>query len=696
MAKDPICGMIVEEKQETLHHNIEGTEFYFCSSNCLNKFTEPEQELSRLKRLLWIGTILTIPIVILTYSTFLPMQLSHYILFALATPVQLWIGLRFYKGTIDGIKSKTANMDVLIAIGTSAAWLYSTVITFVPDFFPFEHVYFETSSVIIMIILAGNMLEEKSEKKARNAVRKLLDLQPNIANVIRGGKEIQISIEEIKLNDIIIVKPGEKIPTDGIVIEGFSQVDQSAITGESIPVSKSVGDDAIGATINKNGVLQIQATKVGRDTVLSQIIHLVEDAKTSKVPFQRLVDKVSAYFVPVIVTVAIVSGLSWFFFGGIGLSFSILAFVSVIVIACPCAIGIATPTALLIGASKAAENGILIKDGKILEIARKTKTVVFDKTGTLTVGHPSVTDIVAFGEFNEKKVIDFASIVEKNSEHPLGKAIVNSAIKQGVTINSPDYFESIAGEGVKAEYNNQTILLGNRKIFQDYDIEIKNVERKISNLEKQGKTAVLLAVNNKVCGIIAMADTVKEDAVETISQLKKSGIKVIMLTGDNKNVAKAVSKKLGIDRVFSEILPDQKESIIKEIKQEGGIVAMVGDGINDAPALAVSDVGIAIGSGTDVAKETGDIVLIGSNLKSILTVFELSQKTSSKIKQNLAWAFGYNTSLVPIAAGVLVPFFGPEMYNFLPFLAAGAMAVSDATVIGNSLLLGRYKPRTVV
>lgn len=692
MAKDPICGMIVEEREETLCCDTEGTRFYFCSGTCLNRFTEPERELRNLKRMLWIGSFLTLPIIILTYTTFIPMQLSHYVLFGLATPVQFWIGLRFYKGAIDGIKSKTANMDVLIAFGTTAAWLYSTIITFSPDVFPFEQVYFETSSVIIMIILVGNILEEKSEKRARNAVRKLLDLQPNTANVIRDGYETKIQVEQIKLGDIIIVRPGEKIAIDGIIIEGYSQVDQSAVTGESIPVSKSVGDEVIGATINKNGVLKIQATKVGRDTLLSQIIHLVEDAKTSKIPYQRLVDKVSAYFVPAIVTIAIVSGLSWFFIGEIGLSFSILAFVSVIVIACPCAIGIATPMALLMGASKAAENGILIKDGKILEMARNTKTIVFDKTGTLTVGAPSVTNVISLSQYNKDEIIQFASIAEKNSEHPLGKAILNLATKHNIAVYEPSNFEYVLGEGVKAEYNNHEILLGNRKILSDYGIEISEAEKKIKEFEEQGKTTVLLAIDNRICGLIAIADTIKDGTFHTISRLKRLGFDIVMLTGDNKKVAGTIAETLGIDRVISEVLPDQKESIIQELKQEG-IVAMVGDGINDAPALAKSDIGIAIGSGTDIAKETGDIVLIGNNLKNVLVIFEISQKTSTKIKQNLVWAFGYNTALVPIAGGILVPFFGPEMYNFLPFLAAGAMAISDATVVGNSLLLGRYRPK---
>jgi len=693
MAKDPICGMSVAEKNDSIHYTLEGRDYYFCSSHCLNKFTKPEKELSKLKKHLVLGIFLTIPIIILTYTPLLPIQLNHYVLFDLATPVQFLIGSRFYKGTIDSLKTKTANMDVLIAIGTTTAWLYSSIVTFIPDYFPFNHVYFETSALIIMLILTGNLLEQKTKTKALGAVRKLLDLQPRTAIIIRDGIEKEIPVEQIRLDDIIIVRPGEKIPTDGLVIDGHSQVDQSAITGESIPVPKNIGDEIIGATINKNGILKVKATKIGKDTVLSQIIQLVEQAKSSKVPLQRLVDKVSSYFVPVIVTVAIVSGLSWFFLGGIGLTFSILAFVSVIIIACPCAIGIATPTALMVGASKAAENGIIVKGGENLEIARRVKTIVFDKTGTLTKGHPSVTEIIVYENMNESEVLRLAAISEKNSEHPIAKAIIKSAKEKGVAFDDASSYDVLSGYGIKAEYANHLILIGNRKLVIDNKIDIKPIEQKMQVLEEQGKTVVILAIDGKIVGLIGMADTIKENTIQVITELKNSGMEIIMITGDNKKTANYVANNLKIDKVYAEVLPDQKESLIKKIKNEGKIVAMVGDGINDAPALATADIGIAIGSGTDVAKETGGIILIGNDISQIITVFELAKKTSSKIKQNLAWAFGYNIAVVPIAAGVLVPFFGPEMFGFLPFLAAGAMAFSDVTVVGNSLLLNRYKPR---
>ena len=695
MAKDPICGMIVEEKKESLNNIVEGTRYYFCSSNCQNKFTEPERELNKLKKQLIIGTVLTLPIIILTYVSVIPQQINHFVLLGLATPVQFGIGWRFYIGALDSLKQKTTNMDVLIALGTSAAWAYSTIVTMLPEVFPFDDVYFETSAVIIMLILTGNLLEHKTKNKALGAVRRLLDLQSRVAHVIRNGIEEEIPIESIKIGDVLIVRPGEKIPTDGKVVGGDSSVDQSTITGESIPVRKTLNDEVIGSTINKNGVLKISVTKVGKDTVLAQIIQLVEDAKNSRVPLQRIVDKVSSYFVPIIFLIAVVAAFSWFFIGEIGITYSILAFVSVIIIACPCAIGIATPMAMMVGASKAAENGILIKGGEYFEIARKVKTVVFDKTGTLTTGNLSVTDIIPLDNIKEEEILKLAAIAESNSEHPISKAIVKFAKEQEIIIDDANAFEAISGFGIKAHYDNQVIIIGNKNMIQENKILIEYDLEKIAKLEEQGKTVVNISLNGKIVGLIAMSDTIKENAIRTISELKKSGIETVMITGDNSGAAKTVSEKLSIDKFFAEVLPDQKEEIIRKIKQEGKIVAMVGDGINDAPALTSSDVGIAIGSGTDVAKEAGGIILIGNDIQQILTVFDLAKKTSSKIKQNLAWAFGYNTAVVPIAAGVLVPFFGPEMFGFLPFLAAGAMAFSDATVVGNSLLLRRYKPKVM-
>ncbi len=693
MAKDPVCGMYVEEKKPPVTQEVEGTKYYFCSNNCLNEFLAPEKELNKLKRLVIIGSVLTAPIVFLTWVSILPDQINNYVLFFFATPIQLWIGLRFYKGTIDAIKHRATNMDVLVAMGTSAAWLYSTIVTFVPDAFPFTETYFATAAIIIVLILTGRFLEHKTKAKASKAVRKLLDLQPKLARRLVDGKEEDIPIEEIKIEDILLVRPGEKIPVDGVVQEGRSSVDQSAITGESITVTKQVGDEVIGATINKNGVLKIKATKVGKDTLLSQIIKLVDEAKSSQVPLQRLADKISSVFVPIVASIAIVSSLSWFFFGGIGLTFSILVFVSVIIIACPCALGIATPAALMVGGGKAAENGILIKGGEYLEIAKKVNVIVFDKTGTLTKGEPSVTDIVTLDNLSEDEVLRLAAISEKGSEHPLGEAIVKGAKERGLVIADADSFEAITGHGIKVEYADHLILLGNRKLMKDNGMEPEIADQKMKVLEEQGKTATLLAVDNKLSGIIAMADTIKENSAEAIKELKKIGMEVIMLTGDNQKTANAIAEKLGMDKVIAEVLPQQKEKIISKLKEEGKTGAMVGDGINDAPALAAADLGIAIGSGTDVAKETGGIVLIKEDLRDVVIAVEISKKTVSKIKQNLFWAFAYNTALIPIAAGALIPIFGPEMYSFLPFLAAGAMGFSSASVVGNSILLGKYTPK---
>ncbi len=693
MATDPICGMYVAEKKETLQQEVEGTRYYFCSTNCVNEFVAPQKELDKLKKLILIGIGLIAPIIFLMWVPIFPEQQNHYILFALATPIQFWIGWRFYVGTIDALKHRTTNMDVLIAMGTSAAWGYSTIITFFPEAFPFTKVYFETAAMIILLILIGRLLEHRTKAKASKAVRKLLDLKPRMAHLLKDGKETEIPVEKVKLNDILIVRPGEKIPVDGIVEKGHSSVDQSAITGESIPVSKEIGDEVIGATINKQGLLEIKAAKVGKDTVLSQIIKLVDEAKSSKVPLQRLADKIASYFVPTVTGIAIISALTWFFFGGIGLAFSMLAFVSVIIIACPCAMGIATPAALMVGGGKAAENGILIKGGEYLEIAKKVSVIVFDKTGTLTKGEPSVTDVLPLEELSQDEVLRLAAISEKGSEHPLGQAVVKSAKERGLVIADPDSFEAVIGHGIKVRYANHSILLGNRNLMKNNGIEIDEFDNKMKELEEQGKTATLLAVDNKLSGIIAMADTIKENAPEAIKELKNAGIDVIMLTGDNQKTANAIAKKLGIKTVLAEVLPQQKEEVIRKLKEEKKIVAMVGDGINDAPALAVADLGIAIGSGTDIAKETGGIVLIKEDLRDVVTAMEISKKTVAKIKQNLFWAFAYNTALIPIAAGALVPLFGAEMYNYLPFLAAGAMAFSSATVVGNSLLLGRYKPK---
>jgi Cu+-exporting ATPase len=551
------------------------------------------------------------------------------------------------------------------------------------------------------LILIGRVLETRTKEKASSAVRKLLDLQPRMARIIRRNgeeeqeKEEEVPIEQVQEGDIFVVRPGESMATDGIVTQGSSSVDESAITGESIPVEKSAGSEIIGATINRSGLLKVKSTKVGQDTVLSQIIALVQEARTGKAPMQRMADQIAKYFVPAVVLAAIASAAGWYFIGGIGLTFSLLAFVSVIIIACPCALGIATPAALMIGTGKGAENGILFKGGEYLEVAKKVRTVVFDKTGTLTNGRPEVTDIIALSsDIGEQELLRFAAIAEAGSEHPLGQAVIKKAKDRGLIVNNPESFKAIPGHGLKAGYAGHTILIGNTKLMADNRIGLmeQSVDSIMTELQKEGKTATFVSIDEKLSGIIAMADTVKEHAHEAIVSLKNLGIEVIMLTGDNERTSKAIASKLGIEKVIPQVLPDQKEEVIVKLQSEGKIVAMVGDGINDAPALARADLGIAIGSGTDVAKETGGIILIKGDVRDVVTAFQLGRKTVSKIKQNLFWAFAYNTGLIPVAAGALVPIFGAEMYAWLPFLAAAAMAMSSVSVVGNSLLLGRYKP----
>jgi P-type Cu+ transporter len=738
MAKDPICGMFVEEQESSIHHTKDGITYYFCSSQCLNEFLEPEKALKKLKKHVAISIALTIPIVLLSLPHMIPqlghllpmemMEYTNYILLALATPIQFWIGWRFYRGFWDGIKAKASNMDTLIAIGTTAAYVYSAIVTIIPGYFPFTAVYFETAAIIITLILIGRLLETKTKEKASNAVRKLLDLKPRTARVLRPQireknnvnqssidiqdsntssdisrlklvskefKEVEIPVEEVLEGDLMIIRPGERVPTDGTIMDGSSSIDESAITGESIPVDKVKGDEVIGATINKNGLLKVRATKIGQDTVLSQIITLVEEAKTGKAKLEKMVDQVAKYFVPAIIIIAIGVFLGWYFIGNAGLTYSILAFVSVMIIACPCALGLATPAALMMGAGKGAENGILYKGGEQIEIAGKINAIVFDKTGTLTEGKPSVTDIIALNQIGETELLRLAAIAEFGSEHPLAQAIIAKAKKEGAeVIVSPDSFEAVAGHGLQAVYSNQNIMIGNRKMMYDNKLSIDvNIETRLSQLEQEGKTAVLVSINNRLSGIIAIADTIKEGAKEVIEKLKHQSIEPIMLTGDNKRTAKAVASKIGIDRVIAEVLPHQKEEIVANLKtKENKIVAMVGDGINDAPALARADLGIAIGSGTDVAKETGGIILIKNDIRDVITALELGKKTVSKIKQNLFWAFAYNTGLIPVAAGALVPVFGLSVFGWLPILAGIAMAMSSVTVVTNSLLLGRYKP----
>ena len=685
--------MIVEEGKHALQTTRYGTTYYFCSETCLAQFQAPEKSLARLKRLVALGAAFTIPIAALTYLPIIPdHQINNIVMFALSLPVQFVVGHRFYLGSYDALRSRIGNMDLLIGLGTTAAWVYSTIATFVPGFFPGSGTYFETSAIIITLIQTGNLLEYITKGRASEAVHRLLSLQPTMAHVLRNGNEISIPVEEVTVGDILLIRPGEKVPVDGSVVEGNSAIDESMITGESLPRDKRVGDEVIGATVNKTGLLRIQATKVGQDTVLSQIAKLVEEAQVGKAPLQRLADRVSAYFVPAVILIATASGLFWYFVAGIGLTYSLLAFVSVVIIACPCALGIATPAALLVGTGKGAENGILIKGGDQLEEAGKINTIVFDKTGTLTKGQPSVTDIFPVAKLTEIQILSYAGAVEKGSEHPLAAAVVNAAQDKRIELSEPSRFEALPGLGVKATIQGHEVLLGNLELMSKFSVPVEAYSEKMADLQDQGKTVSLLALDREPVAMIGLADTVKESSAPTVEALKRMGLDVVMLTGDNERTAKAIAQTLGIQTVFANVRPGDKEEIVRKL-QKSGKVAMVGDGINDAPALAAADVGIAIGSGTDVAKETGGIILIKDDMTDVPKALELSKATVRKIKQNLLWAFVYNVALIPIAAGVLVPFLGPGIYQTLPLLAGAAMAISSVTVVSNSLLLRRFNPK---
>jgi Cu+-exporting ATPase len=686
--------MIVEEGERALKTTRYGTTYYFCSETCLVEFQAPEKAIARLKRLVALGAVLTIPIAALTYLPILSDRATNnFVMFLLSLPVQFIVGFRFYRGSYDALRSRIGNMDLLIGLGTSAAWIYSIIVIFVSGFFPGSETYFETSAIIITLIQTGNLLEYITKGKASEAVHRLLSLQPAIAHVVRDGVETGVPVEKVEVDDFLVVRPGERIPVDGKVVEGRSTVDESMITGESLPKDKQSGDEVIGGTINKTGLLKIQATKVGQDTVLSQIAKLVEEAQVGKAPLQRLADKISAYFVPAVILIATASFLFWYFVARIGLAFSLLAFVSVVIIACPCALGIATPAALLVGTGKGAENGILIKGGDQLEEAHKANTVIFDKTGTLTKGQPALTDIIPIGDLSETEIIRYAGSAEKGSEHPLAQAVVNAARKRNVNLTDPSDFEALPGLGVKATVDGREVLLGNIDLMDKFSIRVNDYAEKLTTLQSQGKTATFLAVDHEPVALLGIADTVKESAARAVRALKSMGLDVVMLTGDNEQTAKSIAQTLGIDTVISRVRPDQKEQHIRKLQAEGKKVVMVGDGINDAPALAASDVGIAIGSGTDVAKETGGIILIKDDLTDVPKALLLSGATVRKIKQNLLWAFVYNVALIPVAAGILVPFLGPGIYQVLPLLAGAAMAISSTTVVSNSLLLRRFNPK---
>ena len=662
-----------------------------------------EKEMKLLWRKFIISTIFAVPLLYVSMGHMVGLPLPDFInpninpiAFALTqlllTLPVIIAGNRFYTVGFKALFKRSPNMDSLIAIGTSAAVLYGVFATV--KIFGGHHeyahdLYFESAAVIITLITLGKYLEAVSKGKTSEAIKKLMGLAPKTAIVIRSGKEVEITIEEVEVGDVIVVKPGEKMPVDGEVVEGTTSVDESMLTGESIPVEKNVGDKIIGASINKNGTIKYKATKVGKDTALAQIIKLVEDAQGSKAPIAKLADVISGYFVPIVITLAVISGLAWYFIGGESEIFSLTIFISVLVIACPCALGLATPTAIMVGTGKGAEHGVLIKSGAALETAHKIKTIVFDKTGTITEGKPKVTDVVVTNGITENDLLQLAASAEKGSEHPLGEAIVKGAEEKGLEFKKLDFFKAIPGHGIEVKIDGKDILLGNRKLMIESKISLENLEATSNKLAGEGKTPMYIAINNKMAGIIAVADTVKENSKKAIEKLHQMGIEVAMITGDNKRTAEAIAKQVGIDRILAEVLPQDKANEVKKLQAEGKKVAMVGDGINDAPALAQADIGIAIGSGTDVAMESADIVLMRSDLMDVPTAIQLSKNTIKNIKENLFWAFGYNTLGIPIAMGVLHIFGGPLLN---PMIAGAAMSLSSVSVLMNALRLKRFKP----
>ncbi|MHB9150228.1 MAG: heavy metal translocating P-type ATPase [Thermoleophilia bacterium] len=688
--------------------------------------TARARELRTLK--LKLGVSLAVGVVLMALTFFPPSFLSARWLwmsmFVLATPIQFWAGLQFYRGAWASAKHRTTDMNTLIAVGTSIAYLYSAAVTFFPGFFETlagsgfkAQVYYDTAVVIIGLILLGRFLEARAKGQTAGAIKKLMGLQAKTARVVRDDVEVDIAIEQVRTGDVVIVRPGEKIPVDGVVLEGRSAVDESMLTGESIPVEKGPDDEVIGATLNKTGSFRFRTTKVGKDTALAQIVRLVEEAQGSKAPIQRLADYIASIFVPVVFAIAAVTFLVWLIFGPApAFTLAMLAAVAVLIIACPCALGLATPTAIMVGTGKGAENGILIRSGEALERAYKLNAVVLDKTGTLTEGRPVVTDIVLAGApadagaagatgaegaggdaqstgdvapaYTEESLLAVAASAERGSEHPLGEAIVEKARELGLDLSEPSDFNAVPGHGIEVTVDGVRLLLGNLKLMRDRGIEAGALEQEAERIATDGKTPMFVAADGRLAGIIAVADTLKPNSVQAVVRLQKMGLQVVMITGDNRRTAEAIGRQVGIDRVLAEVLPEHKADEVRKLQAEGKVVAMVGDGINDAPALAQADIGIAIGTGTDVAMEASDITLIRGDLMPIATAIDLSRATMRTIRQNLGWAFGYNVALIPVAAGVLYPILGILLD---PMFAAAAMALSSVSVVSNSLRLKRFR-----
>ncbi|MFN2455368.1 MAG: heavy metal translocating P-type ATPase [Pyrinomonadaceae bacterium] len=667
-------------------------------------------EYDELRRKFWIATTLSLPVLIIAMAhgriAFLNFSGVNWLQFALATPVVFYCGAQFYRGAWAAFRHRAADMNTLIATGTGAAYLYSTAATLAPNFFaataqhtvvsgamnaPMIPVYFEAASVILALVLLGRMLESRAKGQTSDAIRRLTELQAKTARVLRDGNETDIPFEEVVPGDVVVVRPGEKIPVDGIIVDGTSAVDESMLTGESLPIEKAKGDEVFGATLNKTGAFRFKATKVGKDTALQQIVKMVQDAQGSKAPIARMADVISGIFTPVVMCIAIATFVVWFVAAPVDVRFTLalVNFVAVLIIACPCALGLATPTAIMVGTGKGAENGVLIKGGESLETAHKLQTIVLDKTGTITRGEPALTDVVAADGRNEKELLRLVATAERGSEHPLGEAIVKGARERKIELGEASDFRAVAGHGIAARVDDHALLLGNAKLMREHDIQLNGFEERAEQFAAGGKTPMYAAVDNQLAGILAVADQIKPESKDAVAALQRQGLEVVMMTGDNRRTAEAVAAQVGIARVLSEVLPEGKAAEIKRLQQaEKRIVGMVGDGINDAPALAQADIGIAIGTGTDVAIEASDITLLRGDLRGVVTAIALSKATIRTVKQNLFWAFVYNIVGIPVAAGLLYPFTG---WLLSPVIASAAMSLSSVSVVTNSLRLRRFR-----
>ncbi|MCH2547381.1 MAG: copper-translocating P-type ATPase [Alphaproteobacteria bacterium] len=659
-------------------------------------------ELTDFRRRFWIGLVLSLPLLVLEMGGhfmdfhLLDASISNWVQMVFATPVVLWAGWPFFERGWQSVKAKSLNMFTLVAMGTGVAWVYSVIATLAPGIFPdaFKSegvvpVYFEAASVIIVLVLLGQMLELKARERTGGAIKALLGLAPKTAKRVNGDKEEEIAIEDIQLGDLLRIRPGEKVPVDGVVVEGKSHVDESMVTGEPMPIEKTESAKVIGGTVNGNGSLIIKAEKIGSDTMLAQIVQMVADAQRSQAPIQRVVDKVSGWFVPIVIVIAIIAFIAWTVFATAqGFSYGLIAAVSVLIIACPCALGLATPMSIMVGVGRGAKAGVLIKNAGALEILEKVDTLVVDKTGTLTEGKPALTHVVSAGDLSEDEVLRLAASLEQGSEHPLAEAIVRGAEGKGVKLAKANEFEAVTGKGVKGNVDRKKVALGNTKLLDDMGVDSSSLKEQADTYRAEGGTAMFVAVDGKLAGMIAVADPIKETTAKAIKDLHEAGLKIVMLTGDNDTTARSVAGKLGIDEVHADVLPQDKSRIVSELRDGGATIAMAGDGVNDAPALASAHVGIAMGTGTDVAMESAGVTLLRGDLNGIATAINLSRATMRNIRQNLFFAFIYNAAGVPIAAGVLYPFFGILLS---PIIAAAAMSLSSLSVVANALRLNIKK-----